>query len=48
MIVVSDTTAISNLLTVEKADLLVTLFQKVLVPPAVFGELLAWHDTVPH
>ncbi len=47
MIVVSDTTAISNLLTVGQAELLPQLFHRVLAPPAVFAELLAWHDTLP-
>lgn len=47
MIVVSDTTAVSNLLAVGRADLLPKLFGRVLVPPAVFAELLAWHDALP-
>ncbi len=47
MIVVSDTTAISNLLTVGRAELLQQLFHRVLIPPAVFAELLAWHDALP-
>jgi uncharacterized protein len=47
MIVVSDTTAVSNLLTVGRADLLVSLFQRVLIPPAVWAELLAFHSDLP-
>ena len=47
MIVVSDTTAISNMLTVGRAELLPQLFRRVLAPPAVFAELLAWHDALP-
>ncbi|MEI6537357.1 MAG: DUF3368 domain-containing protein [Verrucomicrobiaceae bacterium] len=47
MIVVSDTTAVSNLLTVGRAELLPQLFERVLAPPAVFSELLAWHENLP-
>lgn len=47
MIVVSDTTAISNLLTVGRADLLVRMFEKVIIPPAVWLELSAFHSEVP-
>ena len=47
MIVVSDTTAVSNLLTVGWADLLVSLFQRVLIPPAVWAELLAFLSDLP-
>lgn len=47
MIVVSDTTAISNLLTLGLEDLLPALFACVIVPQAVKTELLAWHTSVP-
>lgn len=47
MIVVSDTTAISNLLTIGQDDLLVKLFNRVMIPPAVWAELLAFHPEVP-
>lgn len=47
MIVVSDTTAISNLLSIGSVDLLRRLFDRVLVPTAVYAELLAWHDEPP-
>lgn len=47
MIVVSDTTAISNLLTIGRAELLITLFERVIIPPAVWTELLAFHSELP-
>lgn len=47
MIVVSDTTAISNLLKVGRIELLSVLFGRVIIPPAVQNELLAWHESVP-
>ena len=47
MIVVSDTTAISNLSTIGSVELLRSLFDRVLVPTAVYAELLAWHDDLP-
>lgn len=47
MIVISDTTAISNLLTIEKEELLHALFGRVIIPPAVCAELLAWHADLP-
>lgn len=47
MIVVSDTTAISSLLTIGQDDLLVKLFNRVMIPPAVWAELLAFHPEVP-
>lgn len=47
MIVVSDTTAISNLLQVGCAELLPDLFERVLAPPAVLQELKAWHRHPP-
>jgi len=47
MIVVSDTTAISNLLKVGRIDLLSALFGRVIIPPAVRSELLAWHESLP-
>lgn len=42
MIVISDTTPISSLLKIEKIDLLLPLFSKVVIPPAVKTELSAW------
>lgn len=47
MIVVSDTTAVSNLLTVGHSHLLAALFGRVLIPPAVWAELLAFHSDLP-
>lgn len=47
MIVISDTTAVSNLLTVGQASLLEQLFGRVLIPPAVWAELLAFHPDLP-
>jgi hypothetical protein len=47
MIVVSDTSCISNLLTIEHAHLLVALFGQVIIPPAVESELLRFHPVLP-
>lgn len=45
--VVADTTVISNLLAIGQIELLRALFGRVLVPPTVHAELLAWHDEPP-
>ncbi|MCC7373221.1 MAG: DUF3368 domain-containing protein [Verrucomicrobiales bacterium] len=47
MIVVSDTSSISNLLSIGREDLLPGLFGEVLIPPAVLRELLRFHVRVP-
>ncbi len=47
MIVVSDTTAISNLLAIGRIDLFNELFEDVAVPQAVYLELVAWHGELP-
>lgn len=47
MIVVSDTSCISNLLSVGQASLLPRLFGEVLIPPAVEDELLRFHSCLP-
>ncbi|MBL9136507.1 MAG: DUF3368 domain-containing protein [Verrucomicrobiales bacterium] len=47
MIVVSDTSCISNLLSIGLEDLLPRLFGEVLIPPAVRSELLRFHVRVP-
>jgi predicted nucleic acid-binding protein len=47
MIVVSDTSCVSNLLTIGKADLLAKLFGEVIIPPAVDCELRRFHSTIP-
>ena len=47
MIVISDTSAISALLLVEKSDLLKVLFGEVLIPEAVAKELKIYHNRLP-
>jgi predicted nucleic acid-binding protein len=41
MIVVSDTSPITNLIKIEKLHLLQTLYHEVLIPPVVYAEILA-------
>lgn len=47
MIVVSDTSAISNLLAIGLEGILLDLFGEVLIPPAVELELMRWHSDLP-
>ena len=47
MIVVSDTSCISNLLSLGQDSLLPRLFNEVLIPPAVERELLRFHTSLP-
>ena len=47
MIVVSDTSCISNLLTIGHEHLLSELFGEVIIPPAVENELRRFHSVVP-
>lgn len=47
MVVVSDTTAITTLLKTGDEELLAKLFGLVLVPPAVWNELRAFHSRLP-
>lgn len=47
MIVVSDTSCLSNLLSIGQEGLLPRLFGEVLVPPAVERELLRFHTGLP-
>jgi uncharacterized protein len=47
VITVSDTTAITTLLKVERTDLLTELFGSLLIPPAVERELKAHHHFIP-
>jgi predicted nucleic acid-binding protein len=47
MIVVSDTSCVSNLLTIGKPDLLANLFGEVIIPPAVERELRRFHSAIP-
>ncbi|MEK6480593.1 DUF3368 domain-containing protein [Catalinimonas sp. 4WD22] len=44
MIVVSDTTAISNLIQINELNILTSLYQEVIIPPTVFDELLVLED----
>jgi len=45
VIVVSDTTAITSLLKIGKADLLSALFRKIRIPKAVLAELSSYHNS---
>jgi hypothetical protein len=47
VITVSNTTALTTLLKVGRADLLAELFGEVLIPPAVQQELLQHHGIIP-
>ena len=47
MIVVSDTSPLTALLTVGQVDLLKRLFAEVIIPEAVRNELLKSHPTLP-
>jgi hypothetical protein len=47
VITVSDTTAVATLLKVDRTDLLVGLFGRVLIPPAVDREWKEHHVAVP-
>jgi len=47
MIVVSDTSPITALLTIGAAEMLAQLFQEVVIPPAVRNELLRNHPLLP-
>ena len=45
--VVSDTTCVTTLLKANREHLLHDLFQTIIIPPAVFSELRAFHRTLP-
>ena len=47
MIVVSDTSPLTALLTIGQAEILTVLFKEVVIPPAVQAELLRTHQTLP-
>ncbi|MCW1885746.1 DUF3368 domain-containing protein [Luteolibacter flavescens] len=47
MIVVADTSAISNLISIGRESVLESLFGGVTIPPAVENELLNWHRDIP-
>ena len=46
-VVVSDTSAVSNLLSIGRVELLRQVFGNVLIPPAVESELAVTHDQLP-
>jgi predicted nucleic acid-binding protein len=48
MIVVSDTSPLTALLTINEAELLTNLFGEVVIPPAVHLELLRTHPVLPN
>ena len=47
MLIVSDTSAVTSLLQIERCDLLRILFGRVLLAPAVESELLRFHTSLP-
>jgi predicted nucleic acid-binding protein len=47
MIVISDTSPLTALLTVKSADILVQIFREVIIPEAVRDELLRSHTHLP-
>jgi predicted nucleic acid-binding protein len=47
MIVVSNTSPITNLSTIEQLDLLQQLYGKIIISSAVFQELTQWGDSIP-
>ena len=47
MLVISDTSTVTALLQIGQADLLPTIFDRVIVPPAVRDELLRFHHSLP-
>jgi hypothetical protein len=47
VLIVSDTSAVSSLLQIERCDLLNILFGRVVVAPAVQSELLQFHASLP-
>ncbi len=47
MIVVSDTSPITALITIQQIDLLRQLYNEVKIPSAVAEELLAYHTEIP-
>lgn len=46
-VIVSDTSAITNLLAIGRIELLEDLFGRVLIPPAVAAELRVGHSQLP-
>jgi predicted nucleic acid-binding protein len=45
--VVSDTTCITTLLKARRENILRELFDTIIIPPAVFSELRAFHSSIP-
>ena len=45
MIVVSDTSCISNLLLINQLDLLYNIYLKIIIPPAVYAEILKLEES---
>ena len=47
MIVVSDTSPVSNLILLKRLDILQKLFTEIIIPPAVDAEICALAETQP-
>jgi hypothetical protein len=47
VLVVSDTSPLTALMQIDRADLLPLLFDRIVIPPAVRAELLREHSTLP-
>jgi predicted nucleic acid-binding protein len=47
MIVVSDTSALTSLLQINRADILQRLYKTILIPPAVESDLRVAHPLLP-
>jgi hypothetical protein len=47
MIVISDTSAITSLIQIGRAEALRLLFDRVIIPPAVRDELMTFHSELP-
>jgi predicted nucleic acid-binding protein len=48
MVIISDTSPLTALLLIGRGDLLTSLFERVVIPPAVQRELLCAHADLPH
>jgi uncharacterized protein len=47
MVIISDTSPLTALLLLGRGDLLTSLFERVVIPPAVERELLCAHASLP-
>ncbi|HET7626386.1 MAG TPA: hypothetical protein VFM25_14100 [Verrucomicrobiae bacterium] len=47
MIIISDTSAITSLLQINRAEILIRLYQEVIIPDDVFRELMKYHEKIP-